>query len=82
MREELISLGFMLIFLGMIVLMLGFILSLPRGERGETRVEGGGVILIGPFPIVFGSSSESAKAVVLLTIALVVVVYLLFYRRF
>lgn len=79
MREEIISLGFILIFLGMIVIMLGFILSLPRGE---TKVEGGGVILIGPFPIVFGSSKESVKAVVLLTIALIVVVYLLFYRRF
>ena len=47
---ELILLGLLLIFLGVLILML----SLWR--TGEGRAEAGGVVIVGPVPIVFGTS--------------------------
>lgn len=38
----------------------------------ETKVKGGGVILIGPIPIVFGSDKRYAIIAILLTIALMI----------
>lgn len=58
----------------MLVGALLMILSVPpRGrEAGEERVEGGAVIVVGPVPIVFGTSERIAKTVMLLAIALLV----------
>jgi uncharacterized membrane protein len=53
--------GFLLA--GLLLLLLG-ILLLVLGMRwmGEGRVEGGGVIVIGPLPIAFGTSEGMARA--------------------
>jgi uncharacterized membrane protein len=48
--------GLLLLLLGILLLVLGM-----RGT-GEGRVEGGGVIVIGPLPIAFGTSEGMAKA--------------------
>jgi uncharacterized protein (TIGR00304 family) len=69
---ELILLGIVLIFLGMLILML----SLWRA--GEERAEAGGVVIVGPVPIVFGTSQRIAATVMVLAIALTVVALLLF----
>jgi len=68
----LILLGIVLIFLGVLILML----SLWRA--GEGRAEAGGVVIVGPVPIVFGTSQRIAATVMVLAIALTVVVLLLF----
>ena len=68
---ELILLGIVLIFLGMLILML----SLWRA--GEGRAEAGGVVIVGPVPIVFGTSQRVATTVMVLAIVLTVVVLLL-----
>ncbi len=80
MREELIGMGILLVFIGMLLIFVGMMSFAIRGGEGKTEVRGGGVVLIGPFPIVFGSDTQSVKTVLLLTLALIVVVYLLFYR--
>jgi uncharacterized protein (TIGR00304 family) len=69
---ELILLGIVLIFLGMLILML----SLWRA--GEERAEAGGVVIVGPVPIVFGTSQRVATTVMVLAIVLTVVALLLF----
>ncbi len=69
---ELILLGIVLIILGMFILML----SLWRA--GEGRGEAGGVVIVGPVPIVFGSSQRVAAMVMVLAIVLMVVTLLLF----
>ena len=69
---ELILLGIVLIFVGMLILML----SLWRA--GEGRAEAGGVVIVGPVPIVFGTSQRVAATVMVLAIVLTVVVLLLF----
>lgn len=69
---ELILLGIVLIILGMFILML----SLWRA--GEGRGEAGGVVIVGPVPIVFGTSQRVATTVMVLAIVLTVVTLLLF----
>ncbi|RLJ00675.1 MAG: hypothetical protein DRP11_05550, partial [Candidatus Aenigmatarchaeota archaeon] len=51
--EEILILGIILIFVGMLLVMVG-ILSESRS------VEGGGVVMIGPIPIIFGSNKNMA----------------------
>ncbi|MGC9118876.1 MAG: TIGR00304 family membrane protein [Thermoproteus sp.] len=79
-----IALGMGLFLLGVFLMFLAFFLEATRrgeGDGGE-RAEAGGVVIIGPVPIVFGSSQRIAKAVLILAIALTVLVlalYLLLY---
>ena len=69
---ELILLGIVLIILGIFMLML----SLWRA--GEGRGEAGGVVIVGPVPIVFGTSQRVAAMVTVLAIVLMVVTLLFF----
>jgi uncharacterized protein (TIGR00304 family) len=50
-------------------------------DKGKPRVRGGGVIMIGPIPIIFGSDKDSAKTLVILAIILMLI-SLLFFRGF
>lgn len=62
--EKIISAGFILILLGLVITISGTFLSLLKGDEAG-RIETGGVILIGPIPIIFGNS----KHLVLISIA-------------
>jgi uncharacterized protein (TIGR00304 family) len=74
----LVLIGFAVAFIAVIWL----ILSGAKGgkDKGKGRVRGGGVIIIGPIPIIFGTDKESVKIILLLSIALVVLllVFMLF----
>jgi uncharacterized protein (TIGR00304 family) len=63
----LVIVGFILAFVAMILLAIK-----ARGTSGQTK--GAGVLLIGPFPIVFGSDRESVRTLMILAIVLIVVV--------
>jgi len=78
MKAELVTLGFLLVLAGIVAIFIGMLWG---GAQGKGDVRGGGVVLIGPFPIVFGSDTQSLKTILLLTIAIILLVYLLFYRR-
>jgi uncharacterized protein (TIGR00304 family) len=67
----LILIGFALIFIAMI----GIILSGRKGRGG--KVKGGGAIIIGPIPIVFGTDKESVKIILILSIVLVALLLVL-----
>jgi uncharacterized protein (TIGR00304 family) len=69
---ELILLGLLLIILGVLILMLSLWIT------GEGRAEAGGVVIVGPVPIVFGTSQRAAAAVMALAIVLTALVLLLF----
>jgi uncharacterized membrane protein len=64
---ELASLAMLLIFAGFILIALA-LLSSAGG-----RAAGGGVVLLGPLPIVFGSSVKMAKIALLLLLALLAI---------
>ncbi|MEM3551050.1 MAG: DUF131 domain-containing protein [Candidatus Bathyarchaeia archaeon] len=72
------SLGFALIFVGVIIVIAAFLLLFLSGLKGGGEVRGGGAIIIGPFPIVFGTDKESVRAVLWLSIMLTVLLFAFF----
>jgi uncharacterized protein (TIGR00304 family) len=64
------SLGTALASAGMLIMIVATALLLlsRSGKAGKTR--GGGVIIIGPIPIVFGTDKQSLKTALLLSIVL------------
>ncbi len=76
--ELLIAGGIILIFIGFMMIFLGALMS--AGEHGE--VEGGGVIMIGPIPIVFGTQRGATLAMILAIILMLLwIAGALFWRR-
>lgn len=71
---KLVMLGFALIIAGIAAVMVGTLLEAARSGKGEV----GGVVIIGPFPIVWGSSPGAAKTAALLGIVLLVLAVLVF----
>ena len=78
MKIDFISVGIILLFTGILLIAVGMISQAVKSKEAEVR--GGGVILIGPFPVVFGSDVEAAKTVIILTILLILIAFFLFYR--
>jgi uncharacterized protein (TIGR00304 family) len=73
MRQEI---GLLLIAMGFPLVMLSILQNSIQGNSGY-----GGVILIGPIPVVFGSSPEMAIASMFVAAGLMVLTFLLFRRR-
>jgi uncharacterized protein (TIGR00304 family) len=84
---KLITLGFLIVFIGMLIILAGVFSAAYQSwktgggsvEKPDTRVRGGGVIMIGPIPIIFGSDVGAVKIVILLAIALMLLAFVLFY---
>lgn len=51
----------------------------PAGPRTQKSIKGGGVVLIGPIPVIFGSDAKTAIVLVVLAIILIIAVAILFY---
>jgi len=68
--QLLFSLGVILVFAGFLIAFVAVILMFFTTTRG--KVKGGGAVIIGPFPIVFGTDRESIKILLLLSMALIV----------
>ncbi len=74
-------LGLVLVTIGMIIIFFGLLSGVSSKEGGgQSELKGGGVLMIGPIPIIFGSDSQSAQTAILLAIILIIV-SLIFYRR-
>jgi uncharacterized protein (TIGR00304 family) len=75
------ALGIALIFIGVLIIIIAVILiSVSGAQKG--KVKGGGAILIGPIPIIFGTDKKSLKTVLLLSLALtvmLVVIIIIYY---
>ena len=63
--------GLSLIFLGTIII-IAVILTLLFTVKDKAKVRGGGAIIIGPVPIIFGTDKESLKTILILSITLTV----------
>ncbi|MEM1612366.1 MAG: DUF131 domain-containing protein [Desulfurococcaceae archaeon] len=70
----LFMLALIIVLVGMLLIVLSIIGRSEEIERGEKRVEGGGVIIVGPLPIVIGTSQRAALALIILALVLFVVV--------
>ena len=67
------SVGFILVIFGILILAMNILLQRKEGER---KSEVGGVILIGPFPIVFGTSRRMMKIMLLITFIFIAIILL------
>lgn len=71
--EFLWNIGVLLILLGFAISFIAvFWLILSGVKGGKGKVKGGGAIIVGPIPIVFGTDKESLKIILILSIVLVV----------
>ena len=70
LHQNIMFIGFIVMFIGMILIIVGGMLG-----ASETKVESAGVVLIGPFPIVWGSDSRLLIPVLVLTIVVIVIVW-------
>lgn len=69
----LFSIGLLLVIAGFMIGILALIIAVARSMRRGGKMRGGGVIMIGPVPIMFGTDKESTRMLVLLGIVLMVV---------
>jgi uncharacterized protein (TIGR00304 family) len=67
------ALGLSLVVVGIIIIVAMIVLAFAGGSK-KGKVQGAGVIMIGPIPIIFGTDKKSVKAVVALALALTIVV--------
>jgi uncharacterized protein (TIGR00304 family) len=74
MYETLFSIGFILILIGFAIAFLAMILMI---FKGKASIKGGGAILIGPIPIVFGTDREILKVAIIVLIILIIIVFVL-----
>ncbi|MFQ6136781.1 MAG: DUF131 domain-containing protein [Candidatus Hydrothermarchaeales archaeon] len=81
MRVNLLTLGIVVVIIGMLLIFVGILLqSLSSISGAKSEVRGGGVILIGPIPIVFGTDTGAVKAVLGLTIVIILLM-IYFYTK-
>ena len=83
MRSKMSEIDFVTV--GMLVIILGFALvfiGTLSQTKGKAKVEGGGIIFIGPFPIIGGATSERTFYILLIvSIVLFILFALLNYLR-
>lgn len=74
----LVAIGIMLIFLGFFLIILGMMRVKESAceEITQEKIKGGGVILIGPVPIVFGTDRRYALFLMILAIVLMLLAVL------
>lgn len=73
--QNILKTGVILVFLGFILLFIGTLLS-----EGQGSGDFGGLILIGPIPIAFGSSPEITSAMLWAGVV-IALIYLFMSRR-
>jgi uncharacterized protein (TIGR00304 family) len=85
---KLVILGFLIVLIGVLVILAGVFSTVYQSwktegcsgmEKPETSVRGGGVIMIGPIPIIFGSDIGALKIVMIFALVLMVIAVILFF---
>ena len=72
----LFNIGLLLALAGFALAIIAIFVAILRSAKGTRQVRGGGVVMIGPVPIVFGTDKESVRILILLGIVLMIVMLL------
>lgn len=75
MSEQLWNVGVILVVAGFSVMFIATVLLFLTTLKGKAKVKGGGAIIIGPFPIIFGTDKESVKILLVLSIILIALLF-------
>ncbi|MDH5483137.1 MAG: DUF131 domain-containing protein [Candidatus Bathyarchaeota archaeon] len=70
--RTLYGLGVSLVFAGVLIILVAILWFFVSSVK-EGKIRGGGAVIIGPFPIIFGTDKESTKTVLLLSLTLTIV---------
>ena len=68
------TVGFALVIIGFVLAFVAVIVIATRSANAGTKTRGGGILLIGPIPIIFGTDRQSVKILVILAIILIAAV--------
>ena len=71
--DTIYSLGLALMFLGILITAVAVLMLFIAGLKGKVKARGGGAVIIGPFPIIFGTDKESIRDVLILSIVLIAI---------
>jgi len=71
------SLGMALILAGIISIFIAILLLFFSSAKSKGKAKGGGAIIIGPFPIIFGTDKESIRTILLLSLVLTALLIIL-----
>ncbi len=72
--QLLFNIGMILIFAGFLITFLAVVLLFFTTTQSKGKVRGGGAVIIGPFPIIFGTDKESVRMLLLLSIILIILI--------
>jgi uncharacterized protein (TIGR00304 family) len=74
-EQQLWSIGSTLVFVGFAIVIIAIILLFLKNAKSDKgKFKGGGVVIIGPIPIIFGTDKESVKIILVLSIILMILV--------
>jgi uncharacterized protein (TIGR00304 family) len=69
----LVGFGILLVLFGFSTIFIGLVLAMLAGRRGGNgRISGGGLIMIGPIPIIIGTDRKLVRAMAVIALALIV----------
>ena len=71
---DLVQAGILLVVAGMGLM---FVSMLRQGRNDGVKVKGGGVVMVGPIPIIFGSDAKWASVAIALAIILILLTVIL-----
>ncbi len=77
MPEQLISIGLIIMVVGFVILLAGVFSQ----AKSKTKVEGGGVDFIDPFPIFVGATSKEMFYFILAISAVIIITFLVLGRK-
>jgi uncharacterized protein (TIGR00304 family) len=72
----LFNIGLLLALAGFALAIVAIFVAILRSAKGTGEVRGGGIVMIGPVPIVFGTDKGSVRILILLGIVLMIVLLL------
>jgi len=72
--------GFLVVILGILMIFIGTALQSSSGSS-KTEIHTGGVIMIGPIPIIFGNDRGLVVIGFIVAFVLMILYYILFYRQ-
>lgn len=81
--ETLVFIGIAAVIIGMLLIFIGTaFLSSGSSGKGEnsSKVSTGGVVLIGPIPIIFGNDKSMIYVAIFAAVIIMLLSYILFYR--
>lgn len=65
---DLVQVGLLLVYVGFGIMVISV---LARARRKGVEVKGGGVVMVGPIPIIFGTDAKWASVAIALAIILI-----------